>query len=128
MTFEDWHHMVPYGCWITADGREVLFNRAYWPILERRSGEPAEPARPSEWVEDIVRSDYFFDDWTAPWRSTNRACRASLAACNEVLAKWGLPSLPPMPRTRRSSITVISLADLVREPIPPRVNPWAAAV
>ena len=126
VTFEEWHHMVPYGRWTTADGREVLFNRTYWPILERTPDGFAKPARPSEWVEGIVQSEYFFDDWSAPWRSTNGACRASLAACNKVLREWGMPPLPPMPSERRSSITVISLADLVREPIPPRVNPWAA--
>lgn len=128
MTFEDWHHMVPYGCWTTGDGREVLFNRSYWPILERRPGKPAKPARPSEWVEDIVQSEYFFDDWSAPWRSANTVCRSSQAVCNRVLAEWGLSPLPPMPSQRRSSIEVISLADLVREPVPPRVNPWAEAL
>ena len=88
MTFEEWH-AVPYGLWITESGREVLFNRSYWPILERRQGEPAKPARPSEWVEGIVQSDYFFDDWPAPWCSTNLTCRASLAACNKVLREMG---------------------------------------
>ena len=53
MTFEEWHHAVPYGGWTTADGREVLFDRSYWPILERRRVAPAKAARPSEWVEDI---------------------------------------------------------------------------
>ena len=126
MTFETWHHMVPYGRWTTSDRREVLFNRSYWPVLERRPGERAKAARPSEWVDDIVQSDYFFDDWSVPWRSTNKACQSSLAACNKVLREWGMPPLPPMPSKRRSSIEVISLAYLVREPIPARVNPWAA--
>jgi hypothetical protein len=29
---------------------------------------------------------------------------------------------------RLASITVVSFADLVREPVPPRVNPWAATL
>ena len=127
MTFEEWHDMVSYGFWTTADGREVLFNRSYWPILEHHPGAPAKAARPSEWVDGIIRSEYFFDDWSAPWRSPKApACRASLANCNRVLAEWGVPPLPPMPSERRSSIEMISLADLVREPLWPRVNPWAA--
>jgi hypothetical protein len=43
---------LPYGIWICADGREVLFNRAYTPIWQRRPGQTAEPADPSERVPD----------------------------------------------------------------------------
>jgi hypothetical protein len=37
---------LPYGIWICADGREVLFNRAYSPIWQRSPGQLAEPADP----------------------------------------------------------------------------------
>ena len=33
--------MRPYGMWTVADGRQVLFNRNYRPILERYPGAPA---------------------------------------------------------------------------------------
>jgi hypothetical protein len=45
MSHGEWHDRLPYGKWVCADGREVLFNR-----LERRRGEPAKPARSGEWV------------------------------------------------------------------------------
>jgi hypothetical protein len=32
--------MRPYGMWTCADSRQVLFNRRYRPILERRPGQP----------------------------------------------------------------------------------------
>ncbi len=47
-TFKVWKAMVPYGRWTCADGRQVLFNHQYWPILERRLGEPVTAANPND--------------------------------------------------------------------------------
>jgi hypothetical protein len=53
------HCFLPYGRWICADGREVLFNRYYEPTWER-TGRSAKRADPKEWVP-WEKQDYFFD-------------------------------------------------------------------
>jgi hypothetical protein len=36
--WEEWRARCPYGLWTCPDGREVLFNRDYRSVLERRGG------------------------------------------------------------------------------------------
>ena len=52
---------LPYGVWTCADGREVLFNRFYEPILQRATGQAAAEADPAEWV-DFVKQEWLYDD------------------------------------------------------------------
>jgi hypothetical protein len=87
---QHWKHLCPYGRWRCADGREVLFNRSYWPILERPPPEPAKAAHPGEWIEGIVHQHYFFDDFGSPWRRPDgpEAWR-SLARINRTLKEPG---------------------------------------
>jgi hypothetical protein len=93
----EWKKLCPYGVWQCADGRQVLFNRMYWPILERYPGQPASAARPGEWVPWKGRH-HFFNDSNSPWgRPRQTAARKTLAAINGVLAEWGLPPLPRLP-------------------------------
>ena len=40
---------LPYGLWVCADGREVIFNRFYDPIWQRIDGAVL-AADPDEWV------------------------------------------------------------------------------
>lgn len=69
-----------YGLWRCEDGREVLFNRGYRPIWERRPGQAARMADPKEWVEGIIRdADYFWTDG----RGTN-------ARGLRLLREWGI--------------------------------------
>ena len=44
-----------YGRWRCRDGREVLFNRGYRPLWERRPGQPVAIANPKEWVDLVER-------------------------------------------------------------------------
>jgi len=44
MDYMEFRLRVPYGRWVCADGREVIFNREYWPILQRYPGEPVKAA------------------------------------------------------------------------------------
>jgi hypothetical protein len=60
-SLSDWKLLCPYGKWTCADGREVLFNRQYHPILERQSDLAVRTANPSEWVAWKTQ-DFFFDD------------------------------------------------------------------
>jgi hypothetical protein len=88
-----WRFMRPYGIWACADGRQVLFNRDYLPILERFPGRPCCAANPREWVW-WIKQNWFYNDGTP---------REQVAArIDFVLAWWGLPSMPPRPRGLQS--------------------------
>jgi hypothetical protein len=82
---------VPYGRWTTADGREVLFDRRYQPMFERRPGQCARPVAP-QWVRWTLQEN-FYDDGSPPWPD-------AVKKINAVLAAWGLPPIP-MPRRRK---------------------------
>ena len=73
---------MPFGKWTCADGREVLFNRHYFPIWEKCPGTPAAPADPAEWVP-FEKQEWFFSDGNPPWRD-----RASLLKCKSILEKF----------------------------------------
>jgi hypothetical protein len=119
MSLDEWHLRCPYGKWTCADGREVIFNRSYWPILERQPGEQAKPARPGEWVESIVEDEQFWDDYSGPRTNVD-----TLARVNAILAEWGLPALPPAPPEPLKSKLYRS-KNVDEAAIPPRQNPWA---
>jgi hypothetical protein len=91
--FERWRAMCPYGQWTTAEGREVLFNRDYCPILQRWPGEYAFPADLTEWVP-WVKQKWFYSD------GTPREFIKTIV--DAVLVDWGMPPLPPMPARRTS--------------------------
>jgi hypothetical protein len=95
---ERWFALFPYGKFICSDGREVLFNRDYMALFERRPGEPARPADCFEWVENIIKHEWYFHDGS--FRGIERGL-FTLARLNAVLAEWGLPQLPPRPNSRR---------------------------
>jgi hypothetical protein len=80
-------HQLPYGKWTYADGREVLFNRNYKPIWQRRPGQAAEAADPEERVP-FERQKWFYTDVNQPWRNaeTDRLC-------NVILSSWNLPTV-----------------------------------
>lgn len=88
---------LPYGIWTCADGREVLFNREYQPIAQRKDGVVSYANR-DENVGDIVHAEMLYDDLTSPvdyvckhlgYRSMDahesRACRKALLNCLAVL-------------------------------------------
>ena len=84
VTHEALRSRLPYGIWTCPDGREVLFNRDYEPIWERRPGEPARPANRSEKPQQIGPITFYTDD-KAPWRDAE-----SLQYCEQVLVEWGV--------------------------------------
>lgn len=69
--------------WTCADGREVLFNRRYVPLLERRPGGPVSVADPAEWVP-FVRQAWFYSGEHSEAESRDRALAA--------LRAWGVPA------------------------------------
>lgn len=94
---------LPYGRWTCADGRQVLFNREYQPILQCREGFFSHCDR-NEWVgqsSPIVKTEYFYDDLTSPARylvkhlgrrslsaSEAKACRKALLICLDKLKEF----------------------------------------
>jgi hypothetical protein len=50
---------LPYGRWTCDDGREVLFNRRYHPIWQRRPGAAVERANPDEWVQWVDQQWFY---------------------------------------------------------------------
>jgi hypothetical protein len=70
-----------YGCWRCYDGREVLFNRSYQPLWERRPGQAVEMSNPKEWVN--WDTETFF--WNEHGGGTNERG-------HRLLRQWGLSS------------------------------------
>ncbi len=56
--------LLPYGKWTCGNGREVLFNREYRPIASRQDGVVSSDVDAGEWVLDIVRHEYYYNDGT----------------------------------------------------------------
>ena len=121
----DWEFMVPYGKWTCADGREVLFNRGYRPILERYPGRGAKAARSGEWVE-FVDQVWFFDDYTSPLHGPQHGpSKEGSARVDAVLAEWGLPPLPPRPRGPARSSGWFHRSSEFAASCRPIHNPWS---
>jgi hypothetical protein len=93
---------LPYGKWTCENGREVIFNREYQPILQRRDGVLSYADR-GEWVEDIVKAEMYYDDGcdpadyltsrygygpTAGDKARHRDCKKSLLICLKVLKEF----------------------------------------
>lgn len=75
---------LPYGIWTCRDGREVLFNRKYQPLLTRAQCDaPAFDADPREWVEDICEQSWFYSDRNPPYFN-----KATKARCEAILREW----------------------------------------
>jgi hypothetical protein len=79
---------LPYGQWTCPDGREVLFNRDYRAVWQRRPSQAAEPADVEEWV-NFEDEEWFFDDGNSPWQSRRTAER-----CEEILRDFGATPAP----------------------------------
>jgi hypothetical protein len=108
--FERFRYWTPYGCWRTADDREILFNRDYTPIYERRRLKPpyfaTRVANHEEWVEEIVATKHFFGSFDSPvafGRRDSWQWRPAITRLNKVLYAWGLAELPPRPTPRSSA-------------------------
>jgi hypothetical protein len=84
-----WKHVLPYGKWTCVDGREVLFNREYRPILQRRPNGPVEVANPSERVR-FNQQIWFYQDEELGGRSTRGPSKRLLKRINDALAAWSL--------------------------------------
>lgn len=92
--------VLPYGIWTCKDGREVVYNREYQPILQKKDGVASYADR-GEWVKDIVETKYLYDDLNAPMlyltkhlgqsrlsAAQSKACKKSLQICLQVLRDY----------------------------------------
>jgi hypothetical protein len=76
---KDQRNGLPYGVWLCADGREVLFDRKYHPMRERFPGQGPRLADPSEWVNWCGQRWLYLD-------ATPR--RQRLAVIQAALVEW----------------------------------------
>jgi hypothetical protein len=72
---------LPYGVWSCGDGREVLFNRWYKPILQRKGGVVSD-ADPEERMPRDGQK-WFYTDANPPWHS-----KKTRTLCESILAEW----------------------------------------
>ena len=78
---------LPYGMWVDATGRQVLFNRRYQPIWQREPGAKAKTIDPGEHIP-YVSQIWFYNDGCTPWHNAkSRWC------CLRVLQAWGAERL-----------------------------------
>lgn len=88
---------LPYGIWTCVDGRKIVFNREYQPILQQVDGVNSY-AIESEWVENIEHTQYLYDDVTTPisylmkylgqeklTTEETKWCKKTLLICLQVL-------------------------------------------
>jgi succinate dehydrogenase/fumarate reductase flavoprotein subunit len=68
---------LPYGAWLDAAGRTVLFNRHYTPIWQRFADGEIRRANAGEWVK-WVRQSWFDADRIRYEKSTREALREIL--------------------------------------------------
>lgn len=71
----------PYGRWICADGRQVLFNRFYEPIYHILPDLTLHRADPAERVE-FVSQEWFYDDGHSEPQKLRRAKQALVNLSN----------------------------------------------
>lgn len=94
---------LPYGKWTCQDGRVVVFNREYQPILQRKNGVLSYADR-NEQVGNIVEAEMFYHDGNDPsmlltrhlgfndgTHEQQRDCRMSLLRCLRVLREFTPP-------------------------------------
>jgi len=76
---------LPYGKWTFANGREILFNRHYEPIFERTNGNSAIIANHDEYVKDIQKEEWYYDDSCVPCNN-----KRTFNKCLKVLREFGI--------------------------------------
>lgn len=72
---------LPYGKWTTKSGREVIYDRAYRPLLERLPDGTLREGNMHEWVRYIVKNDYTYNLEPSEQKKITKAKAA--------LAEWG---------------------------------------
>jgi hypothetical protein len=96
-------YSLPYGLWRCADQREVLFDRSYHPIWQRRACGIASEMKQWENV-DWVRQ-FFFYATDADWATTIPKLQAALDNFKNgrsierwIVAEQSSLKIPPRPR------------------------------
>ncbi|MNU19517.1 hypothetical protein D3C71_77460 [compost metagenome] len=110
---------LPYGMWTLFDGRQILFNREYQPILEKKD-ELRAYCDHNTWVDHslIETQMYFYNDVTSPMRymvkhlgrdhidaRDSKECKKALLVCLQFLKDF-------TPKESDSTTTVYSAARL----------------
>jgi hypothetical protein len=81
---------LPYGKWNCADGTEVLFNRDYRPIWEKRPDGTVIAANPDEWIR-VSKQEFCYGGLLSP-----DSDMATFRLCCNILKEWGVEDLQPI--------------------------------
>jgi RecA-family ATPase len=118
-----------YGFWTCADGREVLFDRLYHPVWQRRPGQKVEPADPNERVRRKTEQRFYTD--ATPFEERKKIAekvlrdwqvgRATPRDYSKILQKHIDAAASPEP----VSIPLINISKWDNEPVPQQE--WAVS-
>lgn len=87
IVFSRWND-YPYGVWTCKDDRSVLFNRFYEPIKQRVGLGEVEDANPEEWIKDIIKQEFFYNDTGTE--------KSKLTAATQAFKAWSEYKLPKL--------------------------------
>ena len=88
-SFKPMRLYLPYGKWTCADGMEILFNRDYRPIWEKRPDGTVIAANPDEWIV-FSKQEFCFGDARIP-----PSDKATFRLCCNILKEWGVEDRKP---------------------------------
>lgn len=76
---------LPYGCWQTESGREIVFNRRYQPLWVRNPDGHIIAGDRTEWIYDITAKHYFYG--ASCGETEEQKLEAAIAAAQS----WNVP-------------------------------------
>jgi len=96
---------LPYGMYVCSD-REVLFNRNYQPIWERK-GNIYRKTKHEEFICDVRKQVYFYSDVNAPWIDSKK-----IKICTDIVEAFQLGT------------DIMAICEQVREEDATKVVKW----
>jgi hypothetical protein len=113
---------LAYGIWAEQGGSKVLFSRDYYPLWSIAPDGTVAADEPWRFVDYSGKTDYVFDDETAPWWNAHKAHEIE-----HLMEKMGVSGAPKL----HDVIAILmrgeaeNIRQAVRQMVPPGVQPHA---